>query len=281
MEPVQPRDLRISDADRHRVAEHLREAAGEGRLDLEELDERLEATYAARTYADLVPLTEDLPGHRDLTPRTPVAPLRPAPLPPGPPPGTGAGPFSSATPSLGDLFSTLSAGPRFPPPVPWGVPAPAPRGAVGPHLTGLSGPSGPSGTPGPAPASTVAIMGDSRRRGPWRVGERHPVLAVMGSVTLDLREADLPAEVTLVVTAVMGSVVVVVDHDTVLDVQGLGVLGTFGEQAGRRRAGDGDLDLVRRGGDQDSQAPVVRVRGLALMGSVVVRRKRPRGARRR
>jgi len=53
--------LRISDADRHRVAELLREAAGEGRLDLEELDERLEATYVAKTYADLVPLTADLP----------------------------------------------------------------------------------------------------------------------------------------------------------------------------------------------------------------------------
>ena len=53
--------LRISDEDRHRVAEVLREAAGEGRLDLEELDERLEATYAAKTYGELVPITVDLP----------------------------------------------------------------------------------------------------------------------------------------------------------------------------------------------------------------------------
>lgn len=53
--------LRISDADRHRVSELLRAAAGEGRLDISELDERLEATYAAKTYADLVPLTADLP----------------------------------------------------------------------------------------------------------------------------------------------------------------------------------------------------------------------------
>ena len=56
-----PARLRISDTERHQVAEILREAAGEGRLDLDELDERLEATYAARTYADLVPLTADLP----------------------------------------------------------------------------------------------------------------------------------------------------------------------------------------------------------------------------
>ena len=53
--------LRVSDAERHRVGEVLREAAGEGRLDLDELDERLERAYAAKTYADLVPLTADLP----------------------------------------------------------------------------------------------------------------------------------------------------------------------------------------------------------------------------
>ena len=61
MDAHDPSQLRISDAERHKVAEVLREAAGEGRIDLEELDQRLEATYAARTYADLVPITLDLP----------------------------------------------------------------------------------------------------------------------------------------------------------------------------------------------------------------------------
>src|SRR3954468_13257317 len=56
-----PTQLRISDTERHQVAEILREAAAEGRLDLDELDQRLEATYAARPYADLVPITVDLP----------------------------------------------------------------------------------------------------------------------------------------------------------------------------------------------------------------------------
>ena len=61
-EPPDERGLvRVSDAERHEVAELLREAAGEGRLDLEELDERLAAAYAARTRADLVPLVADLP----------------------------------------------------------------------------------------------------------------------------------------------------------------------------------------------------------------------------
>ena len=71
MEPVDPSAMRISDADRHRVAEFLREAAGEGRIDLDELDSRLEATYAAKTYGDLVPITVDLPGHRGTTPAVP------------------------------------------------------------------------------------------------------------------------------------------------------------------------------------------------------------------
>jgi len=58
-----PTRLRISGSERPQVAEILREAAGEGRLDMDELDQRLEATYAARTYADLVPITLDLPAH--------------------------------------------------------------------------------------------------------------------------------------------------------------------------------------------------------------------------
>jgi len=53
--------VRASDADRELVVETLRQAAGDGRLTLEELDQRLEAAHAAETYADLEKLTEDLP----------------------------------------------------------------------------------------------------------------------------------------------------------------------------------------------------------------------------
>ena len=76
-----PSLLRISDADRHQVAEILREAAGDGRIDLDELDERLEATYAARTYADLVPITFDLPVHGQ---QPAQAPANPSPVVQGP-----------------------------------------------------------------------------------------------------------------------------------------------------------------------------------------------------
>ncbi len=46
-DPTRPRCASRTQ-DRHKVAEILREAAGEGRLDIDELDERLEATYAAQ-----------------------------------------------------------------------------------------------------------------------------------------------------------------------------------------------------------------------------------------
>ncbi|MFF9173728.1 DUF1707 domain-containing protein [Streptomyces sp. NPDC014793] len=54
-------DLRASDADRERVAEVLRDALAEGRLGMGEFEERLEATYQARTYGELTPITRDLP----------------------------------------------------------------------------------------------------------------------------------------------------------------------------------------------------------------------------
>jgi hypothetical protein len=54
-------ELRASHADRDRVVEQLRVAAGDGRLTAEELDERLEVALTARTYRELAVLTADLP----------------------------------------------------------------------------------------------------------------------------------------------------------------------------------------------------------------------------
>ena len=60
-ELVPPGELRASYADRDRVAEQLRIAAGDGRLTADELDQRLELALTARTYAELTGLTRDLP----------------------------------------------------------------------------------------------------------------------------------------------------------------------------------------------------------------------------
>jgi hypothetical protein len=59
-----PRDLaaqRAGDADRDAVAEMLRFAAGEGRIDPSELEERLGLAYGAKTYGELDVLVADLP----------------------------------------------------------------------------------------------------------------------------------------------------------------------------------------------------------------------------
>ncbi|WP_433472909.1 DUF1707 SHOCT-like domain-containing protein [Spirillospora sp. CA-142024] len=65
-------EMRAGDADRERVAQVLRDAAGEGRLTLAELDERLDAVYAAKTYADLEPITRDLPAAGTAAPPVPA-----------------------------------------------------------------------------------------------------------------------------------------------------------------------------------------------------------------
>jgi len=58
---MDPADLRCSDADRERVVELLRGHAAEGRLTVEELDERGAAALSARTQGDLSALLRDLP----------------------------------------------------------------------------------------------------------------------------------------------------------------------------------------------------------------------------
>jgi hypothetical protein len=52
---------RASDADRSRFAERLQEQFVNGRLTQEELEERLDRVYRARTLVELYAVTSDLP----------------------------------------------------------------------------------------------------------------------------------------------------------------------------------------------------------------------------
>ncbi len=204
--PGDPSRLRISDEDRHQVAEVLRRAAGEGRIDLEELDQRLEATYRAKTYGELVPITADLPVTGDARPTVPARPT----------------------------------------------------------ASGLVRPPGSGAASYPA---TFSVMSDTRRVGRWRVEETQSAFALMGSVTLDLREAEFAArQVVVNASAVMGEVKIVVNAQTAVVVEGVGVMGDYTEQRPRVAAALTD------------DSPLVRVRGLALMGSVHVQRKGPPAA---
>ncbi|MFI6598910.1 DUF1707 domain-containing protein [Nonomuraea sp. NPDC050536] len=55
-----PHELRASDDDRERIAQVLQDAHADGRITLDELEERLGVLYSARTLGDLAQLTGDL-----------------------------------------------------------------------------------------------------------------------------------------------------------------------------------------------------------------------------
>lgn len=54
-------DVRASDAERDEIVTQLRTHAADGRLDVDELGERVERAYAAKTRRDLVAIVDDLP----------------------------------------------------------------------------------------------------------------------------------------------------------------------------------------------------------------------------
>ena len=199
-----PSRMRISDADRHTVSELLRNAAGEGRLDLDELDERLEQAFAAKTYADLIPITADL--H----------------------------PASSVSASL------------------------EPRSDSGTLAVG------------PGPASSTAILGDCKRQGAWHVPPTHASFALMGDVLIDLREATLSSrETTINASTIMGEVKIVVPAHFNVVVDGTPIMGEYKQGKDKVPAEIGP------------DSPTIRVKGIALMGSVSVVRWPPPGTPRK
>jgi hypothetical protein len=62
--------LRASDADRDAVVDRLRDAAGEGRLEPDELEQRVDLALRARTYGDLAELLADIPRDRRVPSRS-------------------------------------------------------------------------------------------------------------------------------------------------------------------------------------------------------------------
>src|SRR6202034_829221 len=90
--PRGPHVMRIGDAERDAAAADLGEHFTAGRLTLEELHERLEAVFAAKTFGQLARIMSDLPGPGRLpglarlsrhpaTPGMPSRPWMPAPAP--------------------------------------------------------------------------------------------------------------------------------------------------------------------------------------------------------
>lgn len=106
----------------------------------------------------------------------------------------------------------------------------------------------------------MALLSGVQRKGHWEPPARLYVGALMGGAELDFREADLLEGVSeVVILAVMGGVQIVVPPDLDVEVEGIGLLGGF-------------QHLSRRTGDDD--APLLRIRGLAVMGGVSVKVKK-------
>jgi hypothetical protein len=141
-------ELRASDADRERVAERLRAAAGEGRLTADELEERLERAFSARTDAELEPLTSDLPVPR-ARPRT--ASRRPD-----------LGPYLAVSAMIVAIWALTGMGYFWPvwPILGWGVSFVAPGRLGGPCRRRSSNPGSSTGR---WPSSAVVAPGSAER----------------------------------------------------------------------------------------------------------------------
>jgi hypothetical protein len=103
---------------------------------------------------------------------------------------------------------------------------------------------------------TVAIMGGTSRRGPFRVVGGFSAIAVMGGDNIDLREAEIEGELTIKVFSVMGAVNIYVPDTVEVELGGFSLLGANREKGVHRRS--------------PAKAPVIRVRGFNLMGRTTV-----------
>jgi len=195
---LEPGDMRASDVERRRVVATLQAACVEGRLNLDEYGQRVEAALTARTRAQLEALLVDLPIET----------------------GTGEEMASASRPGG------------------WMSPA-----------------AGEAGRGGRV-SNTLAVLGSAQRSGFWRLAEESRVVAVLGSCKIDLRSARISAAVTtLEVAAVLGSIDVIVPAGVEVELEVHAVLASRD---------------MRMGAAPPSGAPVIRITGVVLLGSLNV-----------
>jgi uncharacterized protein DUF1707 len=105
-------NVRVGDADREAVAAQLREHYADGRLTLEELNERLDQAFAAKTRDDLNTVTRDLPqaarpGGLPYTGAGWPGPGSHGPMSPGPGQRYGQGGWDGRSRGAGGAFAPL------------------------------------------------------------------------------------------------------------------------------------------------------------------------------
>jgi hypothetical protein len=104
----------------------------------------------------------------------------------------------------------------------------------------------------------VGIMGGAEKKGVWTPARQTIVVALMGGVELDFREARMPPGVTEVnIFAVMGGAEILVPPGVHVDLNGFAFMGGFGQNG-------------YAAPPTDPNAPVLRIGGFAFMGGVDV-----------
>jgi hypothetical protein len=128
---------------------------------------------------------------------------------------------------------------------------------LAPSRTGVGGVNVPAAARRSKPRTWfVAVMGGSSRGGRWRVGRRVNAVAVMGGVSIDLRNAELDEpEVVVTAVTVMGGIDICVPEGVEVEIEGFVLMG--------------GKDMRIRGVPRPG-APLVRVRAWGLMGGVDV-----------
>jgi Domain of unknown function (DUF1707)/Cell wall-active antibiotics response 4TMS YvqF len=136
------------------------------------------------------------------------------------------------------------------------------RGDLVPITADLPAVSGPAAAPmrPTAPVErewVVAVMGDTKRQGRWRVERPLAAVAVMGDVVLDLRGAEVPqGEVDITATAIMGDVKIYVPDGVDVQLSGIAVMG--------------DKKVAVREAPAGQTAPKVVVKATAIVGDIKV-----------
>lgn len=116
---------------------------------------------------------------------------------------------------------------------------------------------------------SIAVFAETKRQGRWTPARQNTVVAVMGSAVIDLRDALLNSGPTVVsAIAFMGGVEVIVPPGVRVECSGSAVFGAFEQR--REFAPDA----------AGPDAPMVRVDGFAMFGSVEIEHRRPGESRR-
>ena len=103
-----------------------------------------------------------------------------------------------------------------------------------------------------------AVMGASERRGRWQPAREINAFCLMGGIKLDFREAEFPRQgVNVNCGCLMGGVEIIVPPGINAEISGIPLMG----------------GMENRSGSGDPGAPQVTVKGVAIMGSVEIKRR--------